>query len=442
MPIALSSFRFASTAFLGRFCQKAITPEGIVPAFNRFFRFLKPVGLALTISCVSTTVHAYSPPPQSNQDFQAWLENFKQKARKAGIQDQTIQKAFDQVQLNRRVLSLDRRQPEFTRTFWQYFDAAVTQKRIKNGVTLHKKYRPLLQDVTKKYGVPARFLVALWGMETNYGGYTGNTPIIESLATLAYDPRRSGFFQKQLLAALTIVDQGHVEPSQMRGSWAGAMGQCQFMPTNYLKYAVDADENGQIDLWNSLEDVFFSMGHFLETLGWQRGENWGREVSLPEPFDYSLADGETRRPLAEWAQMGIQLADGRALPDESMQAALLMPYDHRGPVFLVYQNFEVIKRWNHSNNYALAVGHLADRIVGRAPLSQTPPKNDRALSHQQARELQERLAAEGIDVGPVDGIIGSMTRRALRTFQKRNDLPADGYPSYRMLKTLRAHQGD
>ncbi|MDR9500055.1 MAG: lytic murein transglycosylase [Hydrogenovibrio sp.] len=398
--------------------------------------------LGLTLSWLALGVQAYTPPPQSNDDFQQWLQTFKQKAASEGISPATLEQAFAGVRLNKRVLELDRRQPEFTRTFWQYFDSAITDWRVENGRKLYRKYRTRLHEVTEQYGVPARFIIALWGMETNYGGYTGNTPIIESLATLSYDPRRSGFFQKQLIAALTIVEQGHVAPDQMRGSWAGAMGQCQFMPTNYLKYAVDADNSGNVDLWNSLDDVFHSMGHFLQELGWERGENWGREIALPEDFDYSLADGKTQRSLQAWSKMGLTLADGRKLPQEAMQAALLLPYDHRGPAFLVYDNFHVIKRWNQSDNYALAVGHLADRIVGRAPLSKSPPKNDEALSHQQTRELQERLGAAGLAVGPVDGVIGSKTREALRRYQKKQNLPADGYPSYRMLEILRKRQGD
>ncbi len=379
---------------------------------------------------------AYDPPPQSEADFQAWLKGFKKQARQDGISQQTLNKAFKNVHLNERVLELDRRQPEFTRTFWQYFNRAVTDWRIETGQKLYEKYKPQLQEVTREYGVPGRFLIAFWGMETNFGGYTGNTPIIESLATLSYDPRRSEFFQKELMAALRIIDQGHIDPDQMKGSWAGAMGQCQFMPSNYLRYAVDADNSGKRDLWNSLPDVFFSMGNFLNELGWQREENWGREVTLPENFDLALADGRTKRSLDDWRQLGLKLADGRPLPEADMKAALLLPYDYRGPAFLVFDNFDVIKRWNRSDSYALAVGHLADRIVGRPPLSKTAPKDDKSLTRDQIKELQERLALAGEDIGKIDGIAGSKTRSALRAFQLQNGLPADGYPSYRMLKIL------
>jgi membrane-bound lytic murein transglycosylase B len=396
--------------------------------------------LFLTV-CVSfllaqSPAMAYDPPPQSEADFQAWLKGFKKQARQDGISQQTLNKAFKNVHLNERVLELDRRQPEFTRTFWQYFNRAVTDWRIETGQKLYEKYKPQLQEVTREYGVPGRFLIAFCGMETNFGGYTGNTPIIDSLATLSYDRRRSEFFQRELMAALRIIDQGHIDPAQMKGSWAGAMGQCQFMPSNYLRYAVDADNSGKRDLWNSLPDVFFSMGNFLNELGWQREENWGREVTLPENFDLALADGRTKRSLDDWRQLGLKLADGRPLPEADMKAALLLPYDYRGPAFLVFDNFDVIKRWNRSDSYALAVGHLADRIVGRPPLSKTAPKDDKSLTRDQIKELQERLALAGEDIGKIDGIAGSKTRSALRAFQLQNGLPADGYPSYRMLKIL------
>lgn len=373
-------------------------------------------------------------------EFQSWVEKFKLQAVEQGISKSTLDRAFENVSLNEKVLELDSRQPEFTRTFWQYFKNAVTEWRIAKGRYLYQKHRRLLDQVTKKYGVPGRVLVAFWGMETNFGGYTGNIPIIESLATLAFDPRRSEFFSKELLDALKILDQGHVTLDEMKGSWAGAMGQCQFMPSNYVRYAVDGDGDGKKDLWGSLPDVFFSAGNFLATLGWQKQENWGREVTLPKGFDYALADGKTGRLLKEWSQMGLTLADGRPLPREEMQAKLILPSDYRGPAFLVFENFKVIKRWNNSTNYALGVGHLADRIIGRAPLSKNAPLDDKALSKTQMKTIQERLNGLGFDAGTPDGIAGSKTRNALREFQVARNLPADGYPSQKMFDMLLSEQ--
>lgn len=404
--------------------------------------FIRAGLLACLLPLSYTTVANTSPAPvakhqQTAASFQHWLEDYQQYAISQGIAPQVVKQAFERIQLNERVLELDRRQPEFTQTFWQYFNRAVTRWRIQQGEKLLKKHPRLLHQVTQKYGIPERILIALWGMETNFGGYTGNTPIIESLATLSYDARRSRFFSKELISALRLLEKENIPLSQMKGSWAGAMGQCQFMPSNYLRYAVDANQNGQRDLWQDLPDVFHSMGNFLKTLGWQAGENWGREITLPESFDYALADGKTKRSLNEWRQLGLKLADGRSLPNEEMKAALLLPYDASGPAFLVFKNFFVIKRWNNSNKYALAVGHLADRIVGRPALSKAAPKDDQNLSYAEIREIQNRLNLLGLDAGPADGIIGSRTKTALRQFQSQHGLIADGYPSYKMLKKLR-----
>lgn len=374
---------------------------------------------------------------QTEQAFQAWVADFKPKARQQGISQATLDLAFAEVKLNQRVLELDRRQPEFTRTFWQYFEATVTDWRIKRGIELYEEHRELLDQVTQEYGVPGRYLIAFWGMETNYGGFTGNISIIEALATLAFDPRRSEFFTNQLIYALRILDEGHVPIEQMKGSWAGAMGQTQFMPYNYMHYTIDADGSGRKDLWNSMPDVFHSSGNFLNRLGWKKEENWGREVQLPAGFDYAIADGTTRRSLTEWREMGITLADGRQVPDIDIEAALLMPGDYRGPAFLVYHNFFVIKRWNNSNSYALAVGHLADRLIGREPLVAKRPADDEALSKTHISEMQRRLNQLGYSAGGVDGVPGTRTRSSIRQFQLDHNIPADGFPSMNILNKIR-----
>ena len=372
-----------------------------------------------------------------HQAFQQWIKDFKPKAHTEGISQSTLDKAFADVKLNQRVLELDRHQPEFTRTFWQYMDSAVSDWRIQRGKEMYDTHRELLKDVTKQYGVPGRFLVAFWGLETNYGNFTGGFPVIESLATLSYDPRRSQFFTQQLIYALRILDEGHIPFEQMKGSWAGAMGQTQFMPENYLRYTIDADGTGRKDMWNSLEDVFHSSGNFLKNLGWQAEQTWGREVILPKSFDFAIADGRTQRTLAEWQAMGIRSPDGSPLPMADLSAALLIPSDYRGPAFLVYQNFNVIKRWNMSNNYAVAVGHLADRIIDAPRLSAQKPADDAALSRAQIIEMQQHLNQLGYDVGGADGIPGSRTRNGIRAFQIANNIPADGAPTMNMLNRLK-----
>jgi len=394
--------------------------------------------LTLVFSLLSFNAQAKSKDfTPSDAGFKSWLSDFKKQAQKKGISNKTLEAAFKGVELNKKVLKSDKKQPEFTKTFFDYFNRAVSNTRIDNGLKNYQKHKPLLDEVTKKYGIPGRFLVAFWGLETNYGSYTGNIPIIESLATLAYDPRRSEFFTRQLFDALTILDKGHVSLKQMKGSWAGAMGQCQFMPSNYLQYAVDGDGDGKINLWDSLPDVFHSAGNFLQQLGWQAEENWGREVTLPKGFDFSLADNKTNRSLQAWSKLGITLADGREIPAADLQAKLLLAADYKGPAFLVYSNFKVIKRWNNADKYALAVGHLADRIVKRPPLTKQQPKNDKGMSLKQIKSIQAHLNALGYNTGKPDGIAGNKTRKALRGFQVKHNLPADGFASVSMLNSLK-----
>ncbi|WP_232744839.1 lytic murein transglycosylase [Thiomicrorhabdus sp. Kp2] len=407
---------------------------------NTTSRYIKLLFASL-IMATSLNGQAQSEPFKASEaDFNAWLSDFKKQAHNEGISQSTLDQAFKNVKLNAKVLESDKKQPEFTKTFFDYFNRAVSESRVENGLKNYEANKPLLDEVTKKYGVPGRFLVAFWGLETNYGSYTGNLPIIESLATLAYDPRRSKFFSTQLMSALTILDRGHVSLEQMKGSWAGAMGQCQFMPSNYLQYAVDGDGDGKINLWDSLPDVFYSAGNFLNQLGWQAQENWGREVALPKDFDYALADNKTARPLNDWKKLGITLADGREIPNEDMQAKLLLASDYQGPAFLVYDNFKVIKRWNNADKYALSVGHLADRIVKLPPLSKQKPKDDKGMSYAQIKEIQSLLNEMGYNVGKPDGIAGSKTRNALRDFQAKHKLPADGFASVKMLEKLQQVQ--
>jgi len=401
------------------------------------FKLIRLITVTLLLS-MSVTALAQSASPEEDHHFQSWLNDFKQQARQAGISEKTLNQAFKNMKPSPKVLDSDRKQPEFTRTFYQYFNSAVSKNRVVVGQQQYKKHQALLNEVSKKYGIPSHIIVSFWGMETNYGRFTGNLPIIQSLVTLAYDPRRTTFFSKQLMAALKIIDQGHVPLSQMKGSWAGAMGQVQFMPTNYRQYAVDGDGDGKINLWDSLPDAFHSAGNFLQHLGWNPEQTWGEEISLPKNFNYALADNKTKRTLSEWQALGLTQTNGQPLPIKSNQTAkLLLPSDYRGPAFLVYDNFQVIKRWNNSNNYALAVGHLSNRILSKPPLSKKQPKDDKGMSKAQMEEIQATLNQLGYNAGEPDGIAGSKTRNALRTFQVAHKLPADGAPSYHMLQQLK-----
>lgn len=309
------------------------------------------------------------PALAQEQDFETWLNAFKAEALSQGIRAETLDSAFKGVEPIPRVIELDRNQPEFKLTFDQYLGRVVDQRRINKGRQKYAENSKLLEEIGQKYNVQPRFIVALWGIETDYGRVTGGFPVIASLATLAHDGRRSDFFRKQLMNAVTIIDQGHITADKMVGSWAGAMGQPQFMPSSFLNFAVDYDGDGRKNIWTSAPDVFASAANYLSQSGWKGEETWGRPVTLPKEFDRSLVDGKTRKPLAEWKKMGVMKAGGGPIPVvEGMQAALVLgakseaPNRDKAPVFLVYDNFETILKWNRSTFYALAAGYLADRV--------------------------------------------------------------------------------
>ncbi len=392
-------------------------------------RFLKAAAVAGAL-LFSTQTPAYA-----EESYQSWLENFKVSAAKSGISQKTLQATLTGLEPNKRVLELDRRQPEFSLTFWKYLNNSISEKRIKRGRDLLKKHAKLFSKVHAKYGVQPRFLVAFWGLETNFGDYTGVFPLVQSLTTLAHDERRREFFTKQLMTTLEIMDQGHI-PYDVKASWAGAMGYCQFMPTTYKAYAVDGDGDGKSDMWNSLPDVFYSASNFLSESGWQPGETWGREVKLPKGFNLDLSGLRTKKDLSDWAKLGVINIDGKTLPKADMKASLLLPAGYKGPAFLVYENFRTILDWNRSNFYAIAVGHLADRLVWKGPLK-TPQVKETPLSRAQALMIQTRLNEKGYDVGKPDGIAGSRTRRGIKAFQKAAGIPADGHPSVELLNLLK-----
>lgn len=411
---------------------------------------LKPLIATLGLSCVvglsapsfaaktsaAANVQAEELEFMSAEDFAACVARLSDTAQEQGVSQQAIEQSLTKVEYTKRVIELDRRQPEFTTTFADYFGKRVTDLRVIQGRALLAQHRPLLEKVAKEYGVPAPYLVSFWGLETNFGSYFGKMSVLDSLATLACDPRRSDYFTRELMSALSIIDEGAVAADRMEGSWAGAMGHVQFMPSVFVRYAVDYDQDGRRDLWGSLPDAMASAANFLSNLGWDEETRWGREVKLPENFPYMEAGLDTRKPLAQWAELGVRRADGSPLPRADMEASLLVPSGHEGPAFLVYKNFKVIMGWNQSEFYAIAVGHLADRIAGAGGLEQQPPNDAPKLSRDQVIELQETLQQQGFDPGKVDGILGPATRRALRQYQNENGMIADGFPGRELLVKL------
>jgi len=295
-------------------------------------------------------------------DFASWLQALRSDALASGVRAQTLDAALANVQPIPRIIELDRKQPEFTATFDQYVSRTVGEARIAEGKAKLRERRALLDEVAAKYQVQPRFIVALWGMETDFGKQTGGYPVINALTTLAYDGRRAGFFRNELMQALKILDEGHIGLTAMTGSWAGAMGQNQFMPSSFMRFAVDQDGDGRRNIWTSLPDVFASTANYLRQSGWRDDLTWGREVVLPAGFDIRLADLEVKKPLAEWHRLGVRRTDGGPLPQRDLVASIVIPAKSAQPAFLVYDNYRALMRWNKSLFFATAVGMLSDRI--------------------------------------------------------------------------------
>jgi len=377
---------------------------------------------------------------EQSQPFDVWLKEFRAEAARAGVDDVTLDKALGSVSPVPRVLELDKRQPEFMLTLWRYMDIYVPDTRIAKGKEMLKKHAALLAEIEKDYGVPPRFLVAFWGVETDFGRNFGAFHMLSSVATLAHDARRADFFKTQLLSAIKLVARGDV-PIDVKSSWAGAMGNMQFIPTTFEAYAVDRDGDGRRDLWNSLPDAFASASNYLKRVGWNPEYTWGREISLPKDFDWSLAGLQEKKSLVEWQKLGVRKVGGGNLPTKDIQASLLLPVGASGPAFLVYSNFRTIMRWNASQLYAIAVGHLADRFIGLPPLSVKKPANAKMLRYADISEMQRLLTQLGFDTGGIDGRAGPMTRGAIRSFQKANRLAADAHPTFGLLERLRTAAG-
>ncbi len=369
--------------------------------------------------------------------FAQWIAGFRQEALQAGIRPETVAAALDGAQWLPQVIELDRSQPEFTRTPWAYLDSAVSPTRIQRGRDVLAEQRAALDSAAARYGVPAEVITAIWGMESNYGSNFGSFRTVDALATLAYEGRRRDWARGELLAALRIIDQGDIAADRMIGSWAGAMGHTQFLPSVFLGYAVDADGDGHRDIWGSVPDVAASTANFLSRMGWQPGQPWGVEVRLPPGFDYERAELAVRHPSTQWAAEGVQAIDGQPLPALD-GASILVPAGARGPAFMVGPNFRVILRYNNSTNYALGVGLLARQIAGGPGVTAPWPRDLQPLTRTQTRDLQNALNARGFAAGTADGVMGPATRAGLRRFQLSIGQVADGYPTLELLQQLQA----
>jgi membrane-bound lytic murein transglycosylase B len=392
------------------------------------FSVLKKIILATGLISVAFISYGQQSQTSEPDSFPQCIERLQQLARDAGVSEITTVDILGQVNPLPKILGYDRNQPEFVQTFSGYFSKRVTNWRINRGREKLTEHREFLSKLTQQYGVPAHYLIAFWGLETNFGGIKGKIPTIPALTTLACDQRRSAYFSGELIQALLLLERENLDPKDMIGSWAGAMGHTQFMPTAYIKYAKDGDADGKVDLWNNELDALASAAHFLQNLGWKTGFRWGREVLLPEGFDYQLAGKSQPQPLSFWSKQKVTQVSGTKLCDSNLQSALLIPAGHKGSAFMVYNNFDVILRWNNSEYYGIAVGHLADRISGQGTLSKPLPDLPNYTLVEMQR-FQEKLNQLGFDIGDADGILGPATRKGVRGFQASVGLIADGYPS-------------
>lgn len=376
------------------------------------------------------------------RDFAVCIADFQEQARQESISEWVVEDVVGNLEPIVRVVELDKAQPEFVQTFAHYLNLRVSETRIEKGRDLYREHRDFLNELTRTYGIPGQYLVAFWGLETNFGSYLGTMSTLDSLATLACDPRRSAFFTSELMTALKLLERESLDPEEMKGSWAGAMGHTQFMPSSYWQYAVDGDGDGQINLWDSEKDALASGANFLSALGWKRGERWGREVSLSNSFPYLEAGLNNPKPLSVWAELGVDRADGSLLPSADIEGAVLVPSGHEGPAFMAYDNFSIIMKWNRSESYAISVGHLADRITGAGSLLNPPSLDQVALNRQQLMELQQSLIGRGFEPGEPDGVMGPATRAALSEFQEEAGLIADGFPNEHTLTNLGLNFGE
>ena len=399
--------------------------------------FTKLTLLAATTALLSTP--ALAPAfAQVGGDFRDCLQGIKAEATRQGVPASVADKAFQGLTPDQKVIDLDGRQPEFSLTYGKYVGGTVTADRIVKGQQRMVQHRTLLDALQAEYGVPPQYIMAFWGVETNYGTFMGDFRVVRSVATLACMTKRTAFFSNETVQALRILNMNQMTSEQMRGSWAGAMGNMQFMPSTFTKWAVDRDGNGRIDIWNSLPDAFASAANFLRGIGFKPGLPSSEEVFLPKGFPLDQADSTVEKPVRAWAAMGVKRAGGGALPASDEPASILLPAGFRGPAFILYPNFKAVMNWNRSTLYALSVGILARQIAGGPGVQQAAPDDDQPISRDTVIDIQNRLARLGLYKDDTDGLLGPKTRSALRLFQQQQALPADGHPSGETVRRLQS----
>lgn len=406
------------------------------------------ISATLTLSPVATPVaHADSAFDDNllsrmsrGASFRQFIEDMRPKALKKGISAQLYDQAVRGLKPDPKVEKLATRQPEFNTPIWQYINLRVSSKRITTGKQMKARHAAAIAAIQQRFGVNRHVVLAIWGMESNYGSYTGKMSIIRSLATIGYQGRRAAFGRQQFLAALQILQKGDISVDNFTGSWAGAMGHTQFIPTTYNAHAVDWTGDGKRDIWNSVSDALASTANYLGKSGWKPTRPWGWEVKLPKGFDFRNLGPSGARTTKKWKALGVVPANRKRFGVADEMARLILPAGARGPAFLVTENFKAILAYNASQSYALAVAHLADRIAGGKPFRASWPVNDKPLSVDQRRELQRTLTARGFNTKGTNGRIGRNTLAAIRAYQRKAGLAPDGYASLNLLKHLRTNR--
>lgn len=393
-------------------------------------------GLMLGLVCTAALPAGSLEASCTNRgSFSSWMKEFRQEAAQNGISQRTVSRSLDGVSLDERIIRRDRRQGFFSQSFNDFSKKLATNHRLQAGRKKIAANRKAFERAEATYGVPAEVITAFWALESDFGVGMGDYPVLQALATLAYDCRRHELFRAELLSALKIIDRGDLDPGEMIGSWAGELGQTQFLPTHYLNHAVDFDGDGHANLFKSDADIIGSTAAYMKHLGWRANEPWLQEVVVARDLPWQEADLAIKHPRSKWAGWGVKLADGKPLPNDNLAASLLLPMGRTGPAFLAYNNFDIYLEWNQSLNYATTAAYLATRIGGAGSMK-GQDRDIPSLSGEEMKALQSRLTDRGYDVGKIDGILGAKTRSAVKEMQLKLNLPADSYPTTDLLRRL------
>ncbi len=407
-----------------------------------YARFAVLATLVTVCAAGAARAEVKAPPPSKDRNcqttvpFARWIEDFKKEAIAEGIKPQTIQNAIGGMTPDMGIIGRDRKQGFFSQTFVDFYGKLASNGRLQNGRSYLQKYRPIFDRAEKQYGVPGPVITGFWALESDFGVGMGNLPVLRSLLTLAWDCRRGELFREELKAAMRIIERGDLSASEMIGSWAGELGQTQFLPQHYYNYAVDYDGDGRRDMIRSVPDIIGSTANFIQSLGWRRGEPWLEEVRVTKDLPWDQADLAVELPRSQWVAWGVTGMSGN-LPSDGLKASLMLPMGRNGPAFLAYPNFRVYLQWNQSLTYATTAAHLAARMAGAPNLGRGNGQPIVSLSYEQTKELQAMLARRGFEIGEADGKLGAGTRKAVKEVQKKLGFPADSYPTPELLAALR-----